>query len=256
MDDYWVWCSREKFPGHYSVIKWGFTDNADTDTPTDIYDLATDGQLIFVAPTQARRHNIASASADDNGSPAGTGAWAILIWGLTSWSADEVSEIITLDGVTDVLTVQSYVIIHRMECLTWGTSGPNVGDITATAQEDDSKTARILAGIGQTQMAIRGIPSTQDFELAKFWASLLKSGGQAGAVDISLLINRRPADQLTGFILKHGFGLSSTATSSYAHEFRPTLSVPGPAIVKLQVEATALNLQVKAGFDGVLIDND
>lgn len=255
MDDFWVWCSREKFPGHYSVIKWGFSDNVDTDAPTDIYDLATDGQLVFVAPTIARKHNIASASADDDGSPAGVGAWTIRVWGLTSWVANEDSEVITMNGVADVETIKSYVIIHRLEALTWGASGPNVGDITATAQTDNTKTARILAGKGQTKMAIRGIPSTQDFEMAKFWASLLKSGGQAGAVDIRLLINPIPADQLTGFISKHGFGLSSTGTSTYPHEFRPTLSIPGPAIVKLQGVGSALNLQVEAGFDGVLIDN-
>lgn len=264
MDDYFVWVSRGKFPGHGPVRKWGNTDNVSSAGDTDIWTMAKDGaadnQAIFVAPTMAQKHTIASDSPDDNGSPAGIGARTIRASGLTAWDEPEAYEDLTMNGVIDVLTSKSYVIIHRLEVLTKGGARACVGNITAIAQVDGTKTARMLAGKGQTQQAIRGISSIQDFEMTQLWGNLIskaseQNGGQQG-VELSLLVNPEPDAELTGFIWKHGFGLSSTGTSYINHRFRPTFPIPGPAIVKLQARGdTTTKVKVSAGFDGVLIDN-
>ena len=265
MDDYFVWVSRGKFPGHGPVRKWGQTDNISSANDTDIWDMAKDGapddQAIFVAPTVAQKHLIASDSPDDNGNPPGVGARTICVYGLTAWDEPEANEIITMNGTTDVLTTKDYVFIHRLEVLTKGGALACVGNISATAQADGTITARILAGKGQTQMAIRAISSVQDFEMTQFWGNLIsqsseQNGGQGEGAEISLLVNPEPQTELTGFIWKHGFGLSSVGTSYIRHLFRPTFPVPGPAIVKLQALGDMpTKVKVSAGFDGVLIDN-
>lgn len=261
MDDYFVWVSRGKFPGHAPVRKWGSTDNISSAGDTDIWDVAKDGapddQAIFVAPTVAQKHLIASDSPDDRGVPPGIGARTICVYGLTAWNEPEANEIITMDGVIDRLTTKDYVFIHRLEVLTKGGALACVGNISATAEVDGTITARILAGKGQTQMAIRAISSVQDFEMTQFWGNLIRqSGGQSVGAEISLLVNPEPQTELTGFIWKHGFGLSSVGTSYIRHPFRPTFPVPGPAIVTLRARGDMpTKMKVSAGFDGVLIDN-
>ena len=165
------------FSGYTAVNKFGRSTDVDDGVNTDIWDVANansypsaalDQQAIWVPPTTARTHQIASTSANDDGDPVGTGARTIQVYGLTGWGAAETSEVVTMNGTTDVATSSSYVIIHRMKVLTYGGSGPNVGSITATADTDDTITAMIAPGEGQTQMAIYGFPSTQTAYMTGF----------------------------------------------------------------------------------------
>lgn len=240
--------------GLAAVNKFGRSNNVDA-TPTDIWDRAnpTDNQAIWVAPTQARIHDIVSSSVSDDGSPAGVGARTLRIFGLTDWGTAEVSEDIVLNGTTNVPTVNAYVIIHRMRVLTKGATSVNVGAITATAQTDGTVTAQIYAGQGQTQMAIYGIPSTQAAYMKVFWAGLNKA--TAGSVDIILLENPEPDDELLNFLTKHTFGIHSTGKSYVPHPFDPYFKIPGPAIIKVQGDGSVANMDVSAGFDLIVKDN-
>ena len=240
-------------PGYSSVNKFGRSTDVDSATDTDIWDRAnaTDGQTIWVAPTQARTHQIVSTSANDDGDPVGTGARTIRVYGLTSWSADEASEDITMNGTTNVATSNSYVIIHRMKVLTKGASGPNVGKITATADTDGTVTAQINAGEGQTQMAIYGVPSTKRMYVCSYYASAIKAALSVSAA-ISLLVNPEPDAELTKFLIKHTNGIMTDGSTYLRHEFAPFFRVDGPAIIKLQGNASANNTDVDGGFDAYL----
>lgn len=239
--------------GFLSVIKFGRTTNADLNVDTDIWDRAnaTDDQDIFTAPTIARVHQITSTSTSDDGDPAGVGARTIRVYGLTSWTSAETSEDITMNGTSNVATTNSYVIIHRMQVLTKGATSSNVGAITATADTDGTVTAQIVAGAGQTQMAIYGIPTGDKLHITQYYASGLKSGAGAVAL-VSLLVNPEPDNELTNFLTKHTNGFSTDGSTHMIHKFAPYLTVPGPAIVKLQVNASANDTDVSGGFDGVL----
>ncbi len=235
------------------VNKFGRSTNVDSGVATDIWDgaNATDDIDIWVAPTTARGHNIVSASAND--ASGGTGARTLRIFGLTDWDLEEVSEDITMNGTTDVPTANAYVIIHRMAVLTKGATNINVGLITATANIDDSVTAQINAGEGQTQMAIYGIPSIQNGYMPSYYASFNKSGGATGAVDFSLLVNYEPDAELTNFQVKNTQGLISTGNSHFQLFFQPYFKIAGPAIVKVQGNGSAANLDASAGFDMILV---
>jgi hypothetical protein len=239
--------------GWGAVNKFGRANNVDA-APTDIWDRANtaEDQDIWVAPTQARIHDIVSSSASDDGSPAGVGARTLRIFGLTDWDTAEVSEDIVLNGTTDVPTVNAYVIIHRMRVLTKGATGVNVGTITATAQTDNTITAEIYAGQGQTQMAIYGIPSTQAAYILSFWAGLNKA--TEGAADIYLLENPEPDSELLNFLVKHTFGLKSLGKGYVRHPFDPFSKIPGPAILKVMGRGTPANMDVSAGFDLIVKD--
>ncbi len=238
--------------GLAAVNKFGRANNVDGGF-TDIWDMANtvQDQDIWVAPTQARIHDIVSTSVSD--AAAGVGAQTLRVFGLTDWDTAEVSEDITLNGTTNVPTVNAYVIIHRMRVLTKGATSVNVGNITATAQTDSTITAEIYAGQGQTQMAIYGIPSTQDAYMGSLWAGLNKA--TAGDADIFLRENPEPQDELLNFLIKHTFGVSTTGSSYVSHMFDPFFKIPGPAIIKVQGRGTPINMDVSAGFDLIVKDN-
>jgi hypothetical protein len=261
--DYYLEVAAGRVPGKSPVNKFGRAFDGVQLTPTDIWDRAdaASTQQIWVAPTTARVHNIASTSTNDTSG--GTGARTIRVYGLTSWSADEASEDVIMNGTSNVATSNAYVIIHRMKVLTYGASGPNLGTITATAASDGTVTAQInydatnAIGQGQTQMAIYGVPSTKCAYITNYYFSLPElAATPSTAIDVqtTLLINEDPTAQLGGFLVKHTKGLVNTGTSDAPHDFKPYNKVTGPAIIKLQAESTSADTDVSAGFDLILED--
>jgi hypothetical protein len=134
------------------VNKFGF--NPDIDIGTE--DIWTHGGK-WVPPTQARIHQLVSTDDSDNGATA-TGALTVKVFGLDT-NFDEIDETVTLDGDTNVPTIQEFLRIYRIEVLTVGSGEINAGTITATADTDGTVTAEIAIGDGQTQMAIYTIPN-------------------------------------------------------------------------------------------------
>jgi hypothetical protein len=247
--------ARGYVPDHSLVQKFGRAPNGLQTTATDLWPRAdsTPTQQIWLAPTAARVHAIVSSSANDDGSPVGTGARTIRVTGLTSWSAVEVSEDITMNGTTPVNTVNSYVMINRMVVLTSGASGPNVGTITATAATDSTVTALISVGYGQTQQTPYGIPSNQTL-FVKSYSTSINDGTATVRADVSFLVNPFPDVQPTVFINKYHTEANNSGTSRVVKEWFGFLKVPGPAICKIQCICSAADVDAAGGFDGVLVN--
>jgi hypothetical protein len=241
-------------PGTSVVDKFGrCIDNVDSGVATDIWDGASAGigTITWVAPTQARIHNIVSTSAND--APGLGGAVSVTVSGLTSWSAAEVSETVALAGATPQPTVNEYVIIHRMECNYDAASiGPNQGQISATPVVDASVTAYILAGRGQTEMAIYGIPQGYSFHMTKPWGSVNRS--ITGAVNFDIVYNKNPDVQRVAFNRKGNFSVHSTGETTGDIDYNQTTrGFQGPGILKIQGSGSANNMDVAAGFQGFLV---
>ncbi|MEE9386347.1 MAG: hypothetical protein V3V08_23280 [Nannocystaceae bacterium] len=243
--------------GHTSVNKHGRAPLGVQQLTTDIWDRAdaVPTQRIWDAPTEARVHTIVSSLAGDDGDPVGVGARTIRVYGLKDWDTAETSEVLTMNGTTGVVMADAYVIIHRMEVLTKGATSTNVGTIIATAATDTSITAAILPGVGRTQMAIFGFPSTQTFYMTNYYASLRVSGGAASSVDVSLDFNPEPNVELTNFRTVHTRGVIRDGESAFENEFHPSRKFVGPGIIKINCLGSVDDLDVSAGFDGVLVDN-
>lgn len=232
--------------GRSSVNKFGHATDADSGLAADIWDgsRATGKITPWVAPTQARIHDIVSTSANDTA--AGTGAQEVTIWGLTAWGTKEVSEVIVMNGTTNVPTSNAYVIIHRMSVTDKGAADTNVGDISATAQTDSTTTALILASEGQTQMAIYGVPTGAKLVVYDYFASVIGNASAKGTVRLKW--NPNPDEELLQFVTKH------ILETQFDHYFDPPVVLTGPGILKLEVTTNANNCEVSGGFDCVLID--
>lgn len=250
--DYYLEVARGNVTHAYGVNKFGSATNCDNGIATDIWDgaNATTDQDIWVAPTVARAHVIASSHADDD--VTGAGMRTVRIYGLPDWDTAEVSEVITLDGTTDVTTTNSYVIIYRMRGLTYGANETNTGYITATAVTDGTLTAQINPGNGQTQMMIFGIPSTQYMVFTHITAGLLKATGASTLADIDILVKDNPDDADSGWRVVSTFAMSTNARLDRIYTI--PWKFEGPLIVKMQATSSADNATITATGAGIVYD--
>jgi hypothetical protein len=255
--DFALRVARGQVTGVSLINKFGrVIDNVDNGVITDIWDGSSAGiaNLIWDAPTTARVHAIVSSSTNDT--DGGTGAYSVKIYGLTSWSAEEVSETVTLNGMSSVNTTNSYVIIHRMVAMFGAntTTGANKGQISATAATDATVTSYILAGRGQSEMAIYGVPSSQTLYITDVWGAV--SRGSAGAANLNLLVNANPDVQLLSYNRKGSWAAHSTGATTAWQDYHSTpRKFAGPCIVKIHASGSANNMDVSAGFNGYLVNN-
>lgn len=248
-----------KVDGYAALNKFGRNVEIDNNVTADIWDggytVGSGGEsLIWVAPTQARLHDIVSDNAADNA--AGTGTHSLEIFGLLNWVSGEVNEVVIPDGTSTVSTSLAYVIINRMKVLTKGSGSSNVGLITATAATDGTVSSQIQPNMGQTQQTIYGLPSSQNLYLRSLYANVNKSGGQTALIDFALLCNPEPQTELTNFNTVHPSGLMTVGTSALPIPFLVPKKITGPMLMKIQVRSGTDNMDVSAGFDGILVDTN
>lgn len=246
--------ARGAVSGYSAVHKFGEAPKGVQTTATDIWDRADAAptQQIWLAPTQARTHTIASTSANDTSGD--IGARTVMIFGLKDWDTAEVNEAVTMNAASPPVTSNSYVIIYRMRVITSGATSVNIGTITATATTDGTVTATIRPNEGTTHMAIYGWPSTQILYLIDWSGSINKSSGAVGTINFRLMYNPEPDTQLNHFSVRREKGVQSTGTSDTVWPLN-YLELAGPGIIKIQGIASAADIAGSGGFDGILVDN-
>lgn len=128
--------------------KFGY--NADVDIGTEV--IAAFGGS-FSPLTTASTLTIVSSSTDDDGSPAGTGANSIVIYGIDANRKSQ-TEVVTLNGTTNVVTATTWLGVNRAAIYLAGSTLTNVGNITITATTGGTVQAYLPAGEGTTQQLI------------------------------------------------------------------------------------------------------
>jgi hypothetical protein len=153
---FWIDVARGVIDGTWDVVsKFGANPSVGT-TQEDIWD----GGGAYTGFLQAADTMVVAAGGDvaddDDG---GAGARTITIQGLDSnWDAAE--ETITLAGADESApTATSFIRVFRAWVASVGTYGvANTGDITIATDTAGTVVAKILAGQGQTNMAIYTVP--------------------------------------------------------------------------------------------------
>lgn len=128
-------------------------ENLDIDTGSVPESLWEQGG-VYAFPTAATTASVVSTSANDTS--AGTGARIVFLEGLdVNWN--QVSESITLNGLTPVVGTQSFFRINNARVISSGSGQCNAGDITVTV---NSKVLRqITAGESLDHSAIYSVPA-------------------------------------------------------------------------------------------------
>lgn len=150
-----------------------FGHNGDLDVGTEV--LAAQGGT-FTYLTSASTLTIVSSSTDDDGSPAGTGANSVIIYGIDANRVSQ-TEVVTMNGTTNVVTATTWLGINRVAIYLAGSTQNNVGNITVTATTGGSVQAYIPAGKGTTQQCIFFTQADHTFLADWLWVNAEKLGG-------------------------------------------------------------------------------
>jgi hypothetical protein len=167
-DDFFGQVALGIVPGCQLLRKFGDNEALPgTGVTTDIWPATVAGVARRVLPSSAGVATIVSTDADDDGSPAGNGANTVMVEGLDA-NYLEISEEVTMNGITGVTTTKSFLRINRMYNTLCGSSAYNEGDITGSI--GGNVQAVIEANEGQTNQAMYTVPGDQyllitDFEI-------------------------------------------------------------------------------------------
>lgn len=226
--------------GIATANKFGRNPDIDLNETEDI--IGSGG--IFVPPVTASVVNFASSSTADTSG--GTGAQTISVNGLTT-NFVEVTEILTLNGQSNVATVNGFWIIHRVIVLTAGTGGTNAGDITGTSTASGTPVMiKVLTGAAQSQFCIYQVPLGKRLLITHIGAPVSSSA----TVDVGLY--EKPFGGV--YNLKRNFTLSGAGSSSFDLRFDPYLSYPAKSTLAVKAKSYANNADVSAQWGAYLVN--
>ena len=249
--------SRGGIDGVTHINKFGRNPDCDpaasaTAVPVgrDIWDGGIAGATAWVPPTVVRVHNLASSNDEDGGAGTDTGALTAKVFGLDGNYALQ-EETVTLNGTTDAPTANSYFMIHRIECLTFGSAGRNLGAIEATAVTDGTVTAKVTADMSQTLMAIYQIPAAHKGYITSFYGDIYRSGGATKFAN-NFLMSRKDGG---GWRVRDSISLGSDAANSVHRRYEPYKTVEAKELVKVVSDPSAVAQDIGGGFDIILVED-
>ena len=147
-EDFDLQVARGQVPGHSTVNIYGYQPAVGTSF-IPLWENAT----LYVYPVAATQMHLASSNGDTA---------TITINGLDANYA-VVSELVTLNGTTPVVTTNSFLRVNSMSVAV----GSPTGTITLKDLTDTTIYAQINAGVGRTQAALYTVPAGYTFFLSR-----------------------------------------------------------------------------------------
>jgi len=239
--------------GHYPVIVAGHNDNCLAATPQQ-YIWSPGGSYIFT--TVGETVSIVSTSSEDDATPGGTGWRTCFIEGLDE-NYNEISEFLSLEGLTPVNTQNEYIFISEIHAIapgcSVGSTGVNQGVIIGTGNTSGKTFFQVDTGAGINQQCFGVVPAGKSLLIVDFqFFSQKLGGGQA------------PDIELNAFAQPHGLGkfkgLEATIETEVNGRFDFEFRVPFVAYEKscwwVEVVTTHDATQVHGIVQGFHVDND
>ena len=238
--------ARGQINGHKTLFKFGINGDVGTSVETVWAQGGT-----YVYPSAATVMKISSSSADD--AAAGTGARTILIAGLGA-NYNEISETVTLNGQTEVNTVNSYLRISRMFVVTAGSGATAVGTIyagtgTVTSGVPATVYGMIAIGANQTQMAFWTVPAGYTLYLM---GTFYSSGNSTANAFTNFQLIQRPF----GGVFRQQSSTRTSGSGDFVLDLHTPLAFPEKTDIEIRAVASAGASNVSAEFEGIYIENN
>lgn len=230
---------------------------------------ANAGQMLWsrsdalVIPINAAVAEIVSSSADDQGvdSPLGTGARTVILSGIDS-SFNAVFEVVTLNGLTPVVTTQQFCFVDQVIVMTAGGNGDsNLGTLTIRIQDTDISPFPVVATVEPNHGISNGmyfavpnpssVPRVTRGSIARKWymlntfLSVAQGTGLVDFVRVSVNFHNLTTDvnlRSSDTAIQSGEAISPKAI--------PTELTPGQVVYFTIDEVSANNLQISGFLDG------
>jgi hypothetical protein len=226
--------------------------NRDVDTTTDPESLWNGGGIYtgFNA-TAAQTLQVFSASANDTAN--GTGARTVRLEGLDG-NYNEITETVTLNGTTPVLTTFSFLRLQRQEVISVGSAGHNVGEITVRQSVTTANVFSVMpAEQNRSHLGCYTVPAGYNGFMWNAFFSLIREGGQPNydreaKVDFYI----RDFGEGKPFVSKEPIGIT---TGSFNH---PCANLPFFIAEKSDIDMRIVsvshdNSAIAGGFDIILV---
>jgi hypothetical protein len=237
--------ARGQIDGHKSLFKFGINGAVGTSVETVWAEGGT-----YTYPAAASVMKISSSSADD--AAAGTGARTISIAGLDA-SYNEISETVTLNGQTEVNTVNSYLRISRMFVVTAGSGATAAGTIyagtgTVTAGVPATVYGMITLTANQTQMAFWTVPAGYTLYLMGVFFTSANSTANAST---NFQLIQRPL----GGVFRIQSSARIAGNGDFVLDLHTPLAFTEKTDIEIRAVASAGSSNVSAEFEGIYIKN-
>ena len=229
--------ARGQIYGHSTVNIYGFQVSVTT-TNIPVWEVAG----AYAYPAAATTMNLAS-SVNTGADKTGT---TVLIQGLDA-NYDSISETLTLNGTTVVVTTKSYLRIQSIG-VSSVTGGVNpTGTITLKDLTNTTTYAQINPSIGRSQMAVYTVPAGYTFYLSRIDAYTSANGSSADWIQY-----RNVATSSTGVVT-----LSQQAP--FTNTYHAQRVMPRPFAektdIQLQAKTSANTYAVSIAAEGYLVKN-
>lgn len=231
------------------IEKYGTNGDIDTGSPEEVWSVGG----IYSFPTTSESIEVLSSDAADTA--AGTGARTVTVIGINNATElREISETVTLNGVTPVALTKTFYRIYRANVITAGTGEVNAGTITIRVASAGATRAEIPIGKSSTLMAIFTIPAVVSDSngndttvsygiLNDVWMSM-GVASPAGSIVTGELYFRYNGTR----VLKHEWYLRTGGTTEIEKIFKqPKKALPGTDIY-VRGTVTTSNTGVASGF--------
>ena len=246
--DFYMEVAKGNVSGHSIVNKFG--ENPSLVIGSSYEDIWHGGLTYEGMPAGTTGKTIdifSSSTADDAGAG---GARTIELQGLSTTYAVQ-TETMTLNGTALVSSTNNWTRMNRGIVKTAGSSGSNIGDITAQHTGTTDRFMKLPAGHNQTMISCYTIPGGKTGYITDWHAGV---GKAAGAVDINCRLLARPSSGV--FNVKEEMAIRGGGNSQINRVF----TLPkGPFTEKTDIKIAAVtdttDMPVQAGFGILLVDN-
>lgn len=245
--DFFTEVAQGNVPGVESGLKFGLNRNIDTGTvPEDIWNGG--GTYTGFNATAAETLQVFSSSTLDTA--AGTGARTVILFGLDT-NYVPITETVTLNGTTPVVTTQTFLRMDKARVVTAGSLGYNQGEITVRQSTTTANVMMVMPALkNSTNVACSTVPAGKTRVIVLVQASLTLINGGAGSGVVGFFtreLNSTFQQRITQAIS------SSTGVNQ---KFRSGLVLPEKTDMKWSCsEVSNNNSEVSALFEYIDYDN-
>lgn len=220
-----------------TLHKFGANFDLDANTPASVW---CAGGLYPWATLDAGAASVTVESAASTDRSDSVGARTVQLEGLDA-DYNEVSEVITMNGVNQVASTTEFLRLHRAYVLTAGSQGTNMGAIFI--RNGGTTVAHISAGFGQSLMAVYTVPAGYTAYMTTFDFAVQK------AKDAQLLVKMREHGGV--FRIQH---IGEAYQSNYRYDFPLPVQIPAKTDIDFRVDQPETNnTRITANFDLILI---